>query len=392
MIKTLETIEKELKKECGDTALIGMADDIKILGPKFIPGGIYALDITTGGIPKGRSVIYWGDQSSGKSTASLHAAASFQRTCRNCFSKFKTIRREKSGELIRKDCNCNNPYPMKVAYQDNEKNYDATWFTKCGVFLDKLLIIKPSYAESAIDSATKVVRSRDCDLLIIDSIVQLGDLEELAKSAEESTMGKAPRIIGRATRQFGSAQNILGTVLGEADTSIILINQMRNKIGGFGNPETMTGGFALGHYAAQIIQFRKKAVIKSKSGVVIGHDISFTTVKNHLGAPYRKGECSLYSIDTPYYKSGQTNYEVQVVLAATSWGILEKSGSWYSYNNERVGQGKEKVGMYLREHNDLLEEIKEKIQEHEDLYINCKIEAPADLQDAPTSEQDILDL
>lgn len=286
---------------------------------EVIPTGCIALDVALGigGLPRGRIVEIFGPESSGKTTVALHAVASAQR----------------AGGI--------------AAFIDAEHALDPEYAKKLGVNTDELLISQPDTGEQALQIADMLVRSGGIDILVIDSVAALVPKAEIEGEMGDSHVGLQARLMSQALRKITGALSGTGT-------TAIFINQLREKIGVFfGNPETTTGGKALKFYASVRLDVRRKESIKD-SGGVIGNRTGVKIVKNKMAPPFRSAEFDLI------YGEGISR-EGSLIDLGTQFGIIRKSGSWYTYEGDQLGQGKENVRTYLRDNPELSEEIENKV-------------------------------
>jgi recombination protein RecA len=294
----------------------GLKADIPVIST-----GALSLDLAlgVGGLPKGRIIEIFGPESSGKTTLALHAIANAQK---------------KGGVAV---------------LIDAEYAFDANYAKNLGVDIDNLLVSQPDTGEQALEIADTLVRSGAIDIIVIDSVAALVPAAEIEGEMGDSHMGLQARLMSQALRK-------LTGILSKSKTSLIFINQLRMKIGVmFGNPETTTGGNALKFYASVRIDIRRIAAIKDGEAV-IGNRTRAKVVKNKVAPPFRDAE-----FDILYGKG--ISFEGDVLDLAAEMGIIEKSGAWFSYNGERIGQGREKARDYLIEHRDVLEEIEKKVRE-----------------------------
>jgi recombination protein RecA len=286
-----------------------------------IPTGALSLDLAlgVGGLPKGRIIEIFGPESSGKTTLALHAIANAQ----------------KRGGI--------------AVLIDAEYAFDANYAKNLGVDIDNLLVSQPDTGEQALEITDTLVRSGAIDIIVIDSVAALVPAAEIEGEMGDSHMGLQARLMSQALRK-------LTGILSKSKTSLIFINQLRMKIGVmFGNPETTTGGNALKFYSSVRIDIRRIAAIKDGE-VVIGNRTRAKVVKNKVAPPFRDAE-----FDILYGKG--ISFEGDVLDLASEMGIIEKSGAWFSYNGERIGQGREKARDFLIEHRDILDEIEKKVRE-----------------------------
>jgi recombination protein RecA len=272
-----------------------------------------------GGYPKGRIVEIYGPESSGKTTLAIHAIAEAQ----------------KQGGI--------------AAFIDAEHAFDRFYAANLGVNVDELLISQPDNGEQALDIADQLIRSAAVDIIVIDSVAALTPKAELEGDMGDNKVGLQARLMSQALRK-------LTATISKTNTTCIFINQLREKIGVmFGNPETTTGGNALKFYASVRLDIRKSSSIKDGDNV-IGNEVKVKVVKNKVAPPFRRAEFEIM------YGEGICRVG-EVVDLGVDFGILEKSGSWYSYNGSKLGQGKEATKRVVRDNPELCDEITSKIYE-----------------------------
>ena len=288
---------------------------------QVIPTGSIALDyaLGVGGYPRGRIVEIYGPESSGKTTLAIHAIAEAQ----------------KQGGI--------------AAFIDAEHAFDRFYAANLGVNVDELLISQPDNGEQALDIADQLIRSAAVDIIVIDSVAALTPKAELEGDMGDNKVGLQARLMSQALRKLTATIN-------KTNTTCIFINQLREKIGVmFGNPETTTGGNALKFYASVRLDIRKSQSIKDGE-TIIGNEVKVKVVKNKVAPPFRRAEFEIM------YGEGICRVG-EVVDLGVDFKILEKSGSWYSYNGSKLGQGKEATKGVLRDNPELCDEITAKIYE-----------------------------
>lgn len=287
-----------------------------------IPTGALSLDIALGigGVPRGRIIEVFGPESSGKTTLALHIVAEAQKM---------------GGE---------------AAFIDAEHALDPVYAKKLGVDIDNLIVSQPDTGEQALEITESLVRSGALDVIVVDSVAALVPKAEIDGDMGDSHMGLQARLMSQALRKLAGAINKSKTVL-------IFINQLREKIGVmFGNPETTTGGRALKFYASVRMDIRRIENIK-QDGEVKGNRVRVKVIKNKVAPPFREAEFDIV------YGQGISK-EGNILDMAVNLDIVEKAGSWFSYNGERIGQGRENVKKYLKENPEMLEDIEEKVREN----------------------------
>ncbi len=318
--KALNLAIAQIEKSYGKGAIMKMGSD----GPKVrvdcIPTGAINLDaaIGVGGIPRGRVTEIYGPESSGKTTLCLHVVANAQR----------------AGGT--------------AAFIDAEHALDTEYAARLGVDIDKLLVSQPDTGEQAMEICEVLVRSGAVDVIVIDSVAALVPKAEIEGEMGESHMGLQARLMSQALRKLTGA-------IARSNTSVIFINQLREKIGVmFGNPETTTGGKALKFYASLRLDIRRIGPVKEKEDV-IGSHVRVKVVKNKVAPPFKQAEFDIM------YAEGISHSSLLVDIGSES-GIIEKSGAWYSYNSQRIGQGRENAKMFLKDNPAVMAEIEEKVK------------------------------
>ncbi len=309
----LDTIEKQFGK--GSIMKLGEHTNVQV---ECIPTGSLSLDIALGGgVPKGRVVEIYGPESSGKTTLTLHVIAEIQ----------------KQGGT--------------AAFIDAEHALDPAYAQRIGVDTDNLLLSQPDNGEQALEIVETLVRSNAVDLVVIDSVAALVPRAEIEGDMGDSHMGLQARLMSQALRK-------LTGVISRSNTTVIFINQIRMKIGVmFGNPETTTGGNALKFYASVRMDIRRIAQIK-QGDEIIGNRTRVKVVKNKIAPPFRQAEFDIM------YNQG-ISASGDILDLATEKGIVEKAGAWFSYNGEKISQGREAAKKYLEENPKVLAEIAKKV-------------------------------
>ena len=319
-LKALQAAMAKIEKDFGKGSIMKLGEE-KIDNIQVIPTGSIGLDyaLGVGGYPRGRIVEIYGPESSGKTTLAIHAIAEAQ----------------KQGGI--------------AAFIDAEHAFDRFYAANLGVDVDNLLISQPDNGEQALDIADQLIRSAAVDIIVIDSVAALTPKAELEGDMGDNKVGLQARLMSQALRKLTATIN-------KTNTTCIFINQLREKIGiMFGNPETTTGGNALKFYASVRLDIRKSQSIKD-GDTIIGNDVKVKVVKNKVAPPFRKAEFEIM------YGEGICRVG-EVVDLGVNFNIVEKSGSWYSYNGSKLGQGKEATKAVLRDNPELCEEITAKIYE-----------------------------
>ncbi len=318
--KALEAAMSQIEKQFGKGSVMKLGE-FKAMEIEAIPTGALSLDIALGigGVPRGRIIEIFGPESSGKTTLALHIIAEAQKM---------------GGE---------------AAFIDAEHALDPVYAKKLGVDIDNLIVSQPDTGEQALEITESLVRSGALDVIVVDSVAALVPKAEIDGDMGDSHMGLQARLMSQALRKLAGAINKSKTVL-------IFINQLREKIGVmFGNPETTTGGRALKFYASVRMDIRRIENIK-QDGEVKGNRVRVKVIKNKVAPPFREAEFDII------YGEGISK-EGNILDMAVNLDIVEKAGSWFSYNGERIGQGRENVKKYLKENPKMLEEIEGKVRQ-----------------------------
>ena len=313
---TMDKIDKDFGK--GSVMLMG---DKGIVEQEVISTGSIGLDMALGigGLPKGRVVEIYGPESSGKTTLAIHVIAEAQ----------------KKGGMC--------------AFIDAEHAFDSNYAQKLGVDIDNLLISQPDYGEQALEIADRLILSGALDVVVIDSVAALVPKSELEGEMGDSKMGLQARLMSQALRK-------LTATISKTNSCCIFINQLREKIGiMFGNPETTTGGNALKFYASVRLDIRRMAQIKD-GDESIGNHVKVKVVKNKVAPPFRQAEFDII------YGAGISKVG-EIIDMGVELGIVQKSGSWFSYNNDKLGQGRDAVKQLLLDNPEMADEIELKIRE-----------------------------
>ena len=318
---TLEQVLLDIEKQFGKGAIMKLGEgglkDIDV-----VSSGSLALDIAlgVGGYPKGRIIEIYGPESSGKTTFALHAIAEVQKT---------------GG---------------RAAFIDAEHALDPVYAKKLGVNINELLLSQPDTGEQALEICEALVRSEAMSIIVIDSVAALVPQAEIEGEMGDSHVGLQARLMSQALRKLSGAIN-------KTNTICIFINQLREKVGVmFGNPETTPGGRALKFYSSIRLDVRRAEQIKQGTDV-IGNKTVVKVVKNKVAPPFKTAEVEIM------YGEGVSK-EGEIIDIASNLGILEKSGAWYAYNGQKIGQGKENVKILLKENRELFNEINEKVRAH----------------------------
>ena len=318
-MKALEAALGQIEKQFGKGSIMKLGE-FQAMNVEAIPTGALSLDIALGigGIPRGRIIEVYGPESSGKTTLALHMIAEAQKM---------------GGE---------------AAFVDAEHALDPVYAKHLGVDIDNLIVSQPDTGEQALEIAEALVRSGALDVIVIDSVAALVPKAEIDGDMGDSHIGLQARLMSQALRKLAGAIN-------KSKCVIVFINQLREKVGVmFGNPETTAGGRALKYYASVRLDIRKVENIK-QDGEVVGNRARVKVVKNKVAPPFREAE-----FDIVYGKG--ISKEGNILDIAVNLDIIEKSGSWFSYNGDRIGQGRENVKKYLIDNPQIAKEVEEKIR------------------------------
>ena len=320
-LKALKLTLDKLDKTYGKGTVMKMGDNV-VEDVEVIPTGSIGLDIAlgVGGYPKGRVIEIYGPESSGKTTLTLHAIAEAQ----------------KSGGI--------------AAFIDAEHAFDRFYAKKLGVDVDNLIISQPDHGEQALEIADNLIRSGAIDMVIVDSVAALTPKSEIEGEMGDSKMGLHARLMSQALRKLTAS-------ISKTKSTVIFINQLREKIGVmFGNPETTTGGNALKFYASVRLDIRRSTQIKDSNGDVAGNKTKVKVVKNKVAPPFKAAEFDIM------YGEGISRVG-EILDLGVEYEIIKKSGSWFSYGDTKLGQGRDAVKLLLEDNPELLEELESKIKE-----------------------------
>src|SRR3954463_10842774 len=333
--KALNLAIAQIEKNCGKGAIMKMGSEDRVRIESISTGAIN-LDaaIGVGGIPRGRVTEIYGPESSGKTTLCLHVVANAQR----------------AGGV--------------AAYIDAEHALDTDYAQKLGVDVESLLVSQPDTGEQALEICEILVRSGAVDVIVIDSVAALVPKAEIEGDMGDSHVGLQARLMSQALRKLTGA-------IARSKTIVIFINQLREKIGVmFGNPETTTGGKALKFYASVRLDIRRIGPVKDKEDVVGSH-VRVKVVKNKVAPPFKQAEFDIM------YAEGISHTSLLVDIGSEA-NIIEKSGAWYSYNGQKIGQGRENAKMYLKDNPVMLAEIEEKVKVVLGINMADQTSAPAE--------------
>ena len=319
-LKALDVAVGQIEKQFGKGSIMRLGQNNAVAPVEVISTGAISIDyaLGIGGVPRGRVIEVFGPESSGKTTLALQVIAEAQ----------------KNGGL--------------AAFVDAEHALDAAYAKKLGVDIDNLLVSQPDNGEQALEIVEVLIRSGSVDVVVVDSVAALVPRAEIEGEMGEAQMGLQARLMSQALRKLTGA-------VSKSKTALIFINQLREKIGVmFGNPETTTGGRALKFYASVRIDIRRIGAIKDGENVVGGRT-RVKVVKNKVAAPFREAEFDIM------YGEGVSR-EGDLIDLAVEHKIVEKSGAWFAYAGERLGQGRENVKAYLKEHPDLRQTIEDRVR------------------------------
>ena len=319
-LKALKLTLDKLDKAYGKGTVMKMSD-AAVIDVEAIPSGSLGLDIAlgVGGYPRGRVIEIYGPESSGKTTLTLHAIAEAQ----------------KAGGI--------------AAFIDAEHAFDRFYAEKLGVDIDNLIISQPDNGEQALEIADNLIRSGAIDIVVVDSVAALTPKSEIEGEMGDSKMGLHARLMSQALRKLTAS-------ISKTNCTVIFINQLREKIGVmFGNPETTTGGNALKFYASVRLDIRRSTQIKSTDGVVMGNKTRVKVVKNKVAPPFKLAEFDIM------YGEGVSKVG-EILDVAVEKEIIRKSGSWFSYDETKLGQGRDAVKSIIKDNPELFEELEVKIK------------------------------
>ena len=321
-LKALDAAISQIEKQYGKGAVMKLGDPSAAMNVETVPTGSLSLDLALGlgGLPKGRIIEVYGPESSGKTTVALHCVAEVQ----------------KRGGI--------------AGFIDAEHALDPVYAKNIGVDIDNLYISQPDNGEQALEITETMVRSGAVDVVIVDSVAALVPKAEIDGDMGDSHVGLQARLMSQALRK-------LTAVISKSNCIVIFINQLREKVGVmFGNPETTTGGRALKFYSSVRLDVRRVEALK-QGGEVIGNHTRVKVVKNKVAPPFREAE-----FDIMFGKG--ISKEGDILDLAAGIDIVNKSGAWYAYNGEKIGQGRENAKLYLCEHPEICAEIEAKVRAH----------------------------
>ena len=321
-LKALDAAISKIEKDFGKGAIMKLGDKSKNMDVETVPTGSLSLDLALGlgGLPKGRVVEIYGPESSGKTTVTLHMVAEVQ----------------KRGGI--------------AGFIDAEHALDPSYARRIGVDIDNLYISQPDNGEQALEITEMMVRSGAVDIIVVDSVAALVPKAEIDGDMGDSHVGLQARLMSQALRK-------LTAIISKSNCIVIFINQLREKVGVmFGSPETTTGGRALKFYSSIRMDIRRIEAIK-QGGEIVGNRTRVKVVKNKVAPPFKEAE-----FDIMFGKG--ISSEGDILDLAANTGIVNKSGAWYSYNDAKIGQGRENTKNYFRENPEIMEEIEHKVRAH----------------------------
>ncbi len=329
--KALDLALAQIKKDFGDGAIMKLGDN-QHREIEYVPTGSISLDIAlgVGGYPMGRIIEIYGPESGGKTTMALQAIAEVQKAGGN------------------------------AAFVDAEHALDPVYAKAIGVNIDELVLSQPDTGEQALEIVEALVRSNAIDIIVIDSVAALVPQAEIAGEMGDSHVGLQARLMSQALRK-------LSGIINKSNTTAIFINQLREKVGVmFGNPEVTPGGRALKFYSSVRLDIRRSEQLKM-DGEFVGNRTKIKVVKNKMAPPFKIAEFDIM------FGQGVSK-EGEILDLGATIGVVKKSGAWYSYNDERMGQGRENSKLFLCEHADIASEIEKKIKEHYNIKMNVEEE------------------
>ena len=346
--KALDAAIAKLEKDFGKGTVMKLGDPAAQVHVETVPTGSLSLDLAlgVGGVPKGRIIEIYGPESSGKTTVALHMIAEVQ----------------KRGGI--------------AGFIDAEHALDPVYAKNIGVDIDELYISQPDSGDQALEITETMVRSGAIDIIVVDSVAALVPKQEIEGDMGDTHVGLQARLMSQALRK-------LTPVISKSNCVVIFINQLREKVGVmFGNPETTTGGRALKFYSSVRMDVRRTETLK-QGGEMVGNHVRVKIVKNKIAPPFKEAE-----FDIMFGKG--ISREGDILDLATKIDLVNKSGAWYAYNGDKIGQGRENAKSYLTEHPDIMEEIEAKVRAHYGIGaegVEVNVEAPVAEQAVEASEE-----
>ena len=346
--KALEAALGQIEKQYGKGSVMKLGESGASMQVEAVPTGSLSLDIAlgVGGVPKGRIIEIYGPESSGKTTVALHMVAEVQ----------------KRGGI--------------AGFIDAEHALDPVYAKNIGVDIDELYISQPDSGDQALEITETMVRSGAIDIIVVDSVAALVPKQEIEGDMGDTHVGLQARLMSQALRK-------LTPVISKSNCVVIFINQLREKVGVmFGNPETTTGGRALKFYSSVRMDVRRTETLK-QGGEMVGNHVRVKIVKNKIAPPFKEAE-----FDIMFGKG--ISREGDILDLATKIDLVNKSGAWYAYNGEKIGQGRENAKSYLTAHPEIMEEIEEKVRAHYGIGAEGQ-EAEEPAQAAPADAEEVMD-
>lgn len=344
-LKALQAAMDKIEKSFGKGSIMKMGEEV-VEQVEVIPTGSIALNaaLGVGGYPRGRIIEIYGPESSGKTTLAIHAIAEAQ----------------KAGGI--------------AAFIDAEHAFDRFYAAKLGVDVDNLFISQPDNGEQALEIAEQLIRSSAIDIIVVDSVAALTPKAEIEGDMGDNKVGLQARLMSQALRKLTSA-------VSKTRTTCIFINQLREKIGVmFGNPETTTGGRALKFYSSVRMDVRRIETLK-QSGEMVGNRTRVKIVKNKIAPPFKEAE-----FDIMFGKG--ISKEGDILDLAVKCDLVSKSGAWFAYNGDKIGQGRENAKTYLSEHPEIMEELEQKIRAHYHIGAEGDVEENEEAAEGITKEEE----
>lgn len=346
--KALDAAIAKLEKDFGKGAVMRLGESGAHVAVETVPTGCLSLDLALGlgGVPKGRVIEVYGPESSGKTTVALHMISEVQ----------------KRGGI--------------AGFIDAEHALDPVYAKNIGVDIDELYISQPDSGDQALEITETMVRSGAIDIIVVDSVAALVPKQEIEGDMGDTHVGLQARLMSQALRK-------LTPVISKSNCVVIFINQLREKVGVmFGNPETTTGGRALKFYSSVRMDVRRTETLK-QGGEMVGNHVRVKIVKNKIAPPFKEAE-----FDIMFGKG--ISREGDILDLATKIDLVNKSGAWYAYNGEKIGQGRENAKSYLTTHPEIMEEIEEKVRAHYGIGAEGQ-EAEEPAQAAPADAEEVMD-
>ena len=347
-LKALDAALTQIEKAYGKGSVMKLGDSGANMNIETVPTGSLSLDLAlgVGGVPKGRIIEIYGPESSGKTTVALHMIAEVQ----------------KRGGI--------------AGFIDAEHALDPVYAKNIGVDIDELYISQPDSGDQALEITETMVRSGAIDIIVVDSVAALVPKQEIEGDMGDTHVGLQARLMSQALRK-------LTPVISKSNCVVIFINQLREKVGVmFGNPETTTGGRALKFYSSVRMDVRRTETLK-QGGEMVGNHVRVKIVKNKIAPPFKEAE-----FDIMFGKG--ISREGDILDLATKIDLVNKSGAWYAYNGEKIGQGRENAKSYLTAHPEIMEEIEEKVRAHYGIGAEGQ-EAEEPAQAAPADVEEVMD-